>query len=112
MFENAKWIWNGRTDTVDQHMEFVDSFKWNGGDVSVSLSVDGDYTLWVNGVYAASAADDAFAYIQTPDSVLCLNRNGESEAHQPQFTDILTILPAVDGAVICGKSAAYTAFDD
>ena len=37
MFENAKWIWNGRTDTVDQHMEFVDSFKWNGGDVSVSL---------------------------------------------------------------------------
>jgi len=54
MFECAKWIWNGPTDTVDQHMEFVDRFDWDSGNVSIALSVDGDYTLWINGVYAAS----------------------------------------------------------
>lgn len=80
MFENAKWIWNGRTDTVDQHMEFVDSFKWNGGDVSVSLSVDGDYTLWVNGVYAASNQYGDMEHYKIYDTidVTSLLREGEN----------------------------------
>lgn len=66
----------------------------------------------VTGVYASPDPDEALAYIRTPDSVIRVDENGEFEIHEPQFTDILTVLPTGDGAVICGKSMAYIAFDD
>ncbi|MBQ8186862.1 MAG: hypothetical protein IJ037_08315 [Clostridia bacterium] len=66
----------------------------------------------VNGVYAAPSSSGAAAYIRTPDSVIRVDENGEFEEHKPQISDILTVLPTDDGAIVCGKSAAYTAFDD
>ena len=76
------------------------------------LLYDSVAEMRVTGVYASPDPDDVVAYIRTPDAVIAVNEAGEDELHKPEVSDILTVLPASDSAIICGKSAAYTAFDD
>ena len=76
------------------------------------LLYDSVAEMRVTGVYASPDPDDVVAYIRTPDAVIAVNEAGEEELHKPEVSDILTVLPASDGAIICGKSAAYTAFDN
>lgn len=66
----------------------------------------------VSGVYAAPDPDQTLAYIKTPDAVIALDPSGGTESHNPVITEILTVLPMNRGAVICGKSSAYLAFEN
>lgn len=54
VFAKASWIWQGDPNGEDTYVEFVDKFCYSGGKAALHISVDGDYTLFVNGVYAAS----------------------------------------------------------
>lgn len=59
-FTQGKWIWladaEGKNPQVcaDQYVEFVDSIDYRGEPISLYLSCDSDYTLFVNDVYVAS----------------------------------------------------------
>lgn len=66
----------------------------------------------VSGVYAAPDPDRILAYIKTPDAVISLDSFGGTETYNPPINDILAVLPMNKGAVICGKSSAYLAFED
>lgn len=77
-----------------------------------ALLYDSVAEMRITGVYAAPDPEKVLTYIRTPDAVIELNGEGDGEVHNPAISDILTVLPTAKGAVICGKSSAYTAFDD
>ena len=54
VFQTADWIWQGDPNGIDTYVEFIDEFCYSGGKAVLRISVDGDYTLFVNGEYAAS----------------------------------------------------------
>lgn len=69
VFENARWIWYTAEATPNSYGEFCDRFVYAGGTVTCHLSVDGDYTLYVNGRYAASNQYADFEHYKVYDSV-------------------------------------------
>lgn len=56
MFNKAKWIWNDNCNGKDCYCEFIDEFNIEkiNEKVLISLSVDSDYVLYINGKYVAS----------------------------------------------------------
>lgn len=54
VFSKAKWIWISERAGVDEYGEFFGSFEAVGAPTVCRVSCDGDYTLWINGRYAAS----------------------------------------------------------
>ena len=54
MLKNAKWIWSNDDPSVNEYAEFYRAFTWNGQPTLCRISVDGDYTLFVNGKFVAS----------------------------------------------------------
>ena len=69
VFDTAKWIWYTETPVPDSYGEFVQPLTWHGEQTTVHLSVDGDYTLFVNGVYVASNQYADFEHYKIYDSV-------------------------------------------
>lgn len=53
-FNTAKWIWISDHAGVDEYGEFFGSFTAGDGRAVCRICCDGDYTLFVNGRYAAS----------------------------------------------------------
>ena len=76
-FENAKWIWYTESATPDSYGEFVDRLVFGGGRAVVRISCDSDYTLFVNGGYAASGQYGDFEHYKIYDEV--------------DITDLLTV---------------------
>lgn len=55
VFARSSWIWVGDATAQDQYGEFYDEFCWDGrAPVTCHLSVDGDYTLYINGQFASA----------------------------------------------------------
>ncbi|MBO7763218.1 MAG: family 78 glycoside hydrolase catalytic domain [Clostridia bacterium] len=54
LFEGAKWIWVEDASLPDTYGEFYREFSWNGGPVSLFLSADSEYTLFLNGRFVES----------------------------------------------------------
>ena len=60
LFQQAKWIWladrDGRRPLSfpDQYVEFTDQIDYRGNPITLYLSCDSDYILFVNGSYVAS----------------------------------------------------------
>ncbi len=69
IFDTARWIWYTATAIPDSYGEFVQPVTYRGGRVTVHLSVDGDYTLFVNGKFAASNQYADFEHYKVYDSV-------------------------------------------
>lgn len=53
-FKNAKWIWYTETPVYDSYGDFVDCFNYEKGKVTISISCDGDYTLFINNKFVSS----------------------------------------------------------
>ncbi len=68
-FGTAQWIWYTTVVKPNSYGEFCDRFTYTGGTVVCHLSVDGDYTLYVNGRYAASNQYADFEHYKIYDSV-------------------------------------------
>lgn len=68
-FTHGKWIWHNGEAGNDEYTEFTDSFVWESGVVTVRISVSGDYTLFINGKYAASNQYGDFEYYKVYDEI-------------------------------------------
>lgn len=81
IFRNSKWIWYTDTPTPDSYGDFKGSFTYSKGTALCRISVDGDYTLFVNGNYIASNQYGDFEHYKIYDSIditSCLHE-GENE---------------------------------
>ena len=83
VFENSKFIWINDTNT-DTYGEFHATFTANSSPICSSvicrLSVDGDYTLFINGKYVASNQYGDFEHYKIYDEIdlNCYIQNGEN----------------------------------
>ncbi|MBQ9713715.1 MAG: family 78 glycoside hydrolase catalytic domain [Clostridia bacterium] len=69
VFEKAKWIWVDENVAPDTYGEFYDEFIWQGEKTLCRISVDGDYTLFVNGKFVESNQYGDFEWYKSYDSV-------------------------------------------
>ena len=69
VFKNSEWIWNEKLYTKNEYNEFVDTLSWNGEKAILRISVCGDYTLFINGKYAASNQYGDFPHYKVYDEV-------------------------------------------
>ncbi|MBO4980043.1 MAG: hypothetical protein J6D16_06515, partial [Clostridia bacterium] len=49
----AKWIWLKDGQMVDSHADFFIPLQFSGEKTEIKLSVDSDYTLYVNGKFVS-----------------------------------------------------------
>ncbi len=68
MFENAKFIWLKEAEK-NSYAEFFDTFEVEKGQICVNISVDGDYTLYVNGEYMSSSQYGDFEHYKIYDTI-------------------------------------------
>lgn len=66
---SADWIWHCGENDEDEYAEFIDSFNFGGEAVKVNISARGDYTLFVNGQYAASGQYGDFEHYKVYDQI-------------------------------------------
>ena len=70
VFKKAEWIWLSSGEGPDQYVDFCDSFNLDKiKSVFISVSVDSDYTLFVNGEYAASGQYGDFEHYKIYDKI-------------------------------------------
>lgn len=66
---DSKWIWMQQEAQKDSYGEFVSDFVYTGGSVSVKISVDSNYVVFVNGRYAASEQYPDFPHYKVYDEI-------------------------------------------
>ncbi len=54
MDNRSKWIWKSDLSGKDIYCDFVDSFDYSDGKVSVKISADSNYALYINGTFVES----------------------------------------------------------
>ena len=69
MLENSKWIWQEVSESKDVYVEFYSAFVSEGGKTSVRISADSDYTLFINGKYAASGQYGDYEHYKIYDTI-------------------------------------------
>lgn len=69
VFEKSKFIWINDTDDVDVYAEFYTKLQIAGAPAICRISVDGDYTLFVNGQYAASNQYGDYEHYKSYDEI-------------------------------------------
>lgn len=68
--KNATWIWYEDSAQTDSYGEFADAFQWNGKDkVTVRISVDSDYVLYINGQVVSCNQYGDFEWYKSYDSI-------------------------------------------
>ncbi len=65
----SKWIWVNDHPVADSYSEFFDTFTCDGGKVTVQISADANYTLYINGVFAGSGQYPDFPYYKVFDKL-------------------------------------------
>ena len=68
-FSTAKWIWMDENCSPDTYGEFYDEFVWQGEKTICRISVDSDYTLFINGKYVASNQYGDFPWYKSYDEI-------------------------------------------
>lgn len=69
VFEKSSVIWYGKEFSENSYGEFKTNIVYNGGKLSVRLSVCGDYVLFVNGKYVASNQYGDFDHYKIYDDI-------------------------------------------
>ena len=69
MNEQAKWIWKEGFAGKDIYCDFYDSFDYKGGKVTVEISADSNYALYVNGLFADSGQYADFPHYKVYDEL-------------------------------------------
>ena len=82
-FKLGRWIWYTDTPVPDSYGDFKKEFNYEGGNALCKISVDGDYTLFVNGTYAASNQYGDFEHYKIYDTIDITSylREGENEIY-------------------------------
>ena len=69
VFENSKFIWFEKEGSIDSYGEFLPSLSYFGGECVFRISCDGDYTLFINGVYVSSNQYGDFESYKSYDEI-------------------------------------------
>lgn len=69
VFSNAKWIWTGKDYGINDFGEFCQKIDYDTGKVTVTFSVCGEYTLFVNGKYVKSIKYADFPWYKVYEDV-------------------------------------------
>lgn len=79
-FKNAQWIWTNSCAKNDEYGEFYSEFCHNGGKVTVNISADSNYALYINGKLATFGQYADFPYDKVYDTVDITDfcRNGKN----------------------------------
>ena len=67
--KQAKWIWAHTEDRADEFVRFTETFHSNGKSVSVDISCDSNYELYVNGKLAAFGQFSDYPYYKVFDRI-------------------------------------------
>ncbi len=65
----------------------------------------------ITGAYAGVNMTDAYAYLTTPDSVIQIEPSGELDRRNPE-SEVLSVVPVNNGALLCSKTSAKAEFAD
>jgi len=69
-FEKSKWIWISETEQPDEYGEFFQNFDLTDTqNTLLRISCDGDYTIFINGKYAASNQYGDFEHYKVYDEI-------------------------------------------
>lgn len=68
-FQKSSWIWYTEDKKADSYGDFTDSFEYNGGEAVFSISVDGDYELYINGKFVSSNQYGDFEHYKIYDDI-------------------------------------------
>lgn len=68
-WEKSKWIWSNLNPVKDEYGEFADFFEYKEGEVKLSISVDSNYVVYINGTVAAWGQYADFPYDKVYDEV-------------------------------------------
>ena len=68
-FEYAKWICCNDEPYADEYGEFYSSFSYGGGEISVSISSDSNYALYLNGILASFGQYADYPYDKVYDTI-------------------------------------------
>jgi len=67
--DSSKWIWIEKEAQKDSYGDFVSEFSYTGGTVTIKLSADSNYALYVNGVFVASEQYPDFPHYKVYDEI-------------------------------------------
>ncbi len=65
----SKWIWVNDHPAADTYGEFFDTFVYNGGKMTMQISADANYTLYINGIFVDSGQYPDFPYYKVFDKL-------------------------------------------
>ena len=68
-FHHAKWIFANTNVCDDLYTDYRQCFSYKGGEVTLILSADSDYTLYINGTYVASNQYGDFEHYKICDEI-------------------------------------------
>ena len=69
VFEKSKFIWINDTESVDTYAEFYSKLQIAGFPAICNISVDGDYTLFINGKFVASNQYGDYEHYKVYDTI-------------------------------------------
>lgn len=117
----SKWIWVNGTPEADTYGEFFDTFRYEGGKVTMDISADANYTLYINGVFVESGQYPDFPYHKVYEEldITAFCKEGENKValvvwyYGNYGCDSLTHYPGVAGVryEICANDAVLAASD-
>ena len=65
----AKWIWEKGGQSPDTYVDFYDTFSYEQGEVSIKISADSNYALYINGSFVNSGQYPDFPHYKVYDEV-------------------------------------------
>lgn len=68
-WKNPTWIWAGVTPEPDEYVDFADSFNYAGGNVSMKISADSQYAVYLNGALCAQGQYPDFPHYKVYDEI-------------------------------------------
>ena len=82
MFDYSSWIWSGHRPKKDEYAEFYDRFSYTGEEgVSMYISADSNYAVYVNGALAACGQYADYPYDKVYDKLDLTNYCKRGENH-------------------------------
>ena len=67
--DSAKWIWCSENPQYDEYGEFVEEFPYEAGTVTLQISADSNYAVYMNGQLAAWGQYADFPYDKVYDEI-------------------------------------------
>ena len=129
VFDSSEFIWINDSESVDTYAEFYTNLQIAGTPAICNISVDGDYTLFINGRYVSSGqygdyehyksydVVDISDFVHTGDNdfaVLCWHFGADSSRYKKYDAGVIfevrcgdRVVLASDESVLARKSPSY-----